>query len=201
MIPLSLWLSGPPQVYQDGHEGIVSGAENPDAFSIASELPQVDESRHTIEALQHALHTAEERLEQCIRDSAASREVLLNKLAEGFNHQLSVALERGLTSFRQDVEEVLAEVLRPFLTLSISKKACEELLRLIVQELRESRDPPLEVRVPEELLGVIEPYLSDVNAAATMGECDHVEIIFHNRKTRFAELSRKWLAGLERQGS
>jgi hypothetical protein len=131
------------------------------------------------------------------RERSAERETEIN--AE-WSDRSAERLAAGFDKLKHDlacqIGKELCRVLQPFLDEAVCRRAEEQLLALLDEELATSRDVVLEVRAPEVLHERLGQLLHKKNIAVAITQSEELELVMRDGASRFENMAARWMNAL-----
>lgn len=201
MIPISRWLAQrdapsvfelPPDTHNaEGHHLL----DEPIAIIQPSEEERLFQ-RGFDEGMAAAEAAFAGRLDMERRAAAAREEELVgiwtNRCSETVCREIAAAFEH----LQSAIEQAVHDVLLPFLEDGIRGQAVAELHRMILHELAETGDQPVEVRAPAPVLAHLRDGLERLGIGAAFTEAGSVEVRTRDRAAAFESMAGRWIESL-----
>jgi hypothetical protein len=203
MIPLAAWLKSQVQAADVGeHREVgrapVSAIEEPLDSMVRDDAENQDNPMVSrILELEAALRVALSDRESDQLSYRDRENELTQRLENEAASNLAKIFEDALTFHLLRLETSLADVLVPFFTETVRRKAAEDLTVLVRRSLVNASATVLELKAPEPLHASLGSALSEIGLSVRMVPSSYIEISFDNHKSYFEELSNEWIKLIE----
>jgi len=199
MIPLARWLEAdspvePAFLMPQSVSAIEEAGETFTATdSVPAPLSLVTPKDEYIAQLEEVLRLPQEEAER-IRSECSQRESeLIERIGAVSAESIANNVAAAISEMKSDLELVLADALTPFISEQIRQNAIAELLGLVQSVISDGGSLELDIHAPSDLHGILGDSLTRRGLAARFHDASQIIITCGSLRTRFEELSVRWL--------